>query len=67
MKFMLMRKADADTENGVMPTEAILQAMADYNDRMTQAGVFRDGHGLQPTREGRRIEFRNGEPRAGEG
>ena len=62
MKFMLMRKADANTENGVMPTEAILKAMADYNDRMTQAGVFQGGQGLQPTREGCRISFRNGEP-----
>lgn len=42
MKYMLMRKADADTENGVMPTEDLLQAMADYNERMTQAGVFMD-------------------------
>ncbi|WP_417529661.1 YciI family protein [Marinobacter lipolyticus] len=62
MKYMLMRKADADTENGVLPTEDIFQAMADYNDRMTQAGVFIDGNGLRPTREGCRILFRNGEP-----
>lgn len=62
MKYMLMRKADADTENAVLPTEEILQAMADYNDRMTQAGVFVDGNGLRPTREGCRIQFRNGEP-----
>ncbi|MBW0149253.1 YciI family protein [Marinobacter arenosus] len=62
MKFMMMRKADADTENGVMPSEAILQAMADYNERMTQAGVFVGGQGLRPTREGCRIRFRNGEP-----
>ena len=43
MKYMLMRKADADTENGVMPTDDLLQAMADYNERMTQAGVFTGG------------------------
>ncbi len=48
MKYMLMRKADADTENAVLPTEDILQAMADYNDRMTQAGVFVDGRGCAP-------------------
>ncbi|KXJ43069.1 Uncharacterized conserved protein [Marinobacter salarius] len=62
MKYMLMRKADADTENGVMPTDDLLQAMADYNERMTQAGVFTGGDGLWPTREGCRIQFRNGEP-----
>ncbi|MBS9402238.1 VOC family protein [Halomonas sp. TRM85114] len=37
MKVMLMRKADADTERGVMPSEAMLQAMADYNERLLQA------------------------------
>lgn len=61
MRYMLMRKADADTENGVLPTEAILGAMADYNERMIRAGVFVSGEGIRPTREGCRIEFRNGE------
>lgn len=62
MKYMLMRKADADTENGVLPTETVLQAMADYNERMLRAGVFVTGDGLRPTSEGCRIEFRDGEP-----
>ncbi|MEP1216863.1 MAG: YciI family protein [Marinobacter sp.] len=62
MKYMLMRKADADTENGVLPSEDILGAMADYNERMTQAGVFVGGDGVRPTSEGCRIQFRNGEP-----
>ena len=62
MRYMLMRKADTDTENAVLPTEEILQAMADYNERMLHAGVFVDGNGLRPTREGCRIQFRNGEP-----
>ena len=39
MKYMLMRKADADTEKGVLPSQEILQAMADYNEQMMQAGV----------------------------
>lgn len=62
MKYMLMRKADTDTENGALPSQDILQAMADYNERMMQAGVFTNGQGLRPTSEGCRIEFRNGEP-----
>ena len=48
MKYMLMRKADADTENGVMPTDDLLQAMADYNERMTQAGVLSTGPSSRP-------------------
>ena len=62
MRYMLMRKADADTENGVLPTQEVLKAMADYNERMLQAGVFISGDGLRPTSEGCRIEFRDGEP-----
>lgn len=61
MKFILMRKADPDTEQGILPTDDLLKAMLDYNQRMIQAGVFIDGDGLRPTREGCRIVFRNGE------
>lgn len=62
MKFMLMRKADEDTERGVMPSEELLQAMADYNEQMLKAGVLVSGEGLHPSQEGCRVEFRNGEP-----
>ncbi|MFO7529699.1 MAG: VOC family protein [Marinobacter sp.] len=49
MKYMLMRKADADTEKGVMPSEDLLQSMADYNERMTRAGVFAEGQDFEPS------------------
>jgi len=62
MKFMLMRKADKDTEQGVMPSEELLQAMADYNEEMLKAGVLVSGEGLHPSKDGCRIEFRNGDP-----
>ncbi len=62
MKYMMMRKADADTERGVLPSQEILQAMADYNERLMQAGVFVNGNGLRPSSEGCRVEFHNGAP-----
>lgn len=62
MRYMLMRKADAQTEDGVLPSEEVLQAMADYNERMARAGVFVGGDGLRPSREGCRITFTDGEP-----
>lgn len=62
MQFILMRKADADTEGGVMPSEELLGAMADYNARMTRAGVFLTGNGIKPSKEGCRISFRDGKP-----
>lgn len=67
MKFMLMRKADERTEKGVMPSENLLQAMADYNERMRQAGVFVTGDGLKPSSEGYRIEFSEGQARLPQG
>lgn len=62
MKVMIMRKADADTENGVMPSNDMLQAMADYNEEMLNAGIMIDGTGLKPTSTGVRVQFSNGEP-----
>lgn len=62
MKFMLMRKADSETEQGILPTDELFKAMLEYNDRMIQAGVFLFGNGLRPTSEGCRIVFRNGQP-----
>lgn len=62
MKFMLMRKADEETEQGVMPSAELLHAMLNYNQRLAEAGVFVNGDGVRPTAEGCRIVFRNGEP-----
>ncbi len=67
MKYMLMRKADAQTEEGILPSEELLQAMANYNERMARAGVFVSGEGLRPSREGWRITLENGEPRVIDG
>lgn len=62
MKVMMMRKADAETEKGVMPSEELLQAMADYNEAMLNAGILVDGTGLKPTSAGVRVQFSGEEP-----
>lgn len=62
MRFMIIRRADAQTEAGAMPSHAVLQAMGDYNQAMIDAGVFVDGEGLRPTSHGARISFRDGKP-----
>ncbi|MCG6657973.1 hypothetical protein HOP52_09415 [Halomonas campisalis] len=61
MRYMLMRKADASTEAGDPPDQGVLEAMADYNRRLAEAGVFVSGNGLRPSREGCRLERRDGE------
>jgi len=62
MKFMIIRKADKDTEAGMMPTEQLVTDILKYNEEMIRAGVMFDGMGLQPSVKGARIKFRDGRP-----
>lgn len=67
MQFMIIRKADQQTEAGVMPTEALLSSMMQYNQQMFNAGVLIDGQGLHPTSNAMRITFSGGSPTVTEG
>jgi hypothetical protein len=60
MKFMMLIKADANTEAGKMPDEAILVAMGKYNEELIKAGVLLAGEGLQPSSKGARVRFAGG-------
>ena len=62
MRFMIIRKADKDTEAGVMPSEQLLAEMMKYNETMVKAGVMQAGEGLQPSAKGARIKFSAGKP-----
>lgn len=62
MKFIVLRKADADTEAGIFPGDDLIMAMGRYNEEMIDEGVFVDGQGLQPSDKGARITFTNGMP-----
>lgn len=62
MRFMIIRKADPETEAGVMPSEALIEAMAQFNEEMIDAGVMVGGDGLQPSSKGARIKFSGGKP-----
>ena len=57
MRFMILLKADKDTEAGVMPSEALLTAMGNFNDELVKAGVMLAGEGLQPSAQGARVKF----------
>jgi hypothetical protein len=59
---MIIRKADDETEAGVMPTEQLVADMMAYNEELVRAGVLLDGQGLQPTTNASRISFRDGVP-----
>jgi hypothetical protein len=57
MRFMIMIKADKDTEAGVMPSERLLAEMGKYNEELVKAGVMLAGEGLQPSSKGARVKF----------
>ena len=62
MKFMIIRKADKNTEAGVMPTTKLLSAMMEYHQDLADAGVLLDGMGLRPSAHGARVTFSGGKP-----
>ena len=62
MRFMVIVKADKNTEAGALPDEKLLAAMGKYNEELVKAGVMLAGEGLQPSSKGARIRF-NGERR----
>ncbi len=57
MRFMVMVKADKNSEAGVMPSEQLLAEMGKYNEELVRAGVLLAGEGLQPSSKGARVRF----------
>lgn len=57
MRFMVIVKANADTEAGVMPTTEQLTAMGKFNEELVNAGIMLAGEGLHPSSRGARIRF----------
>jgi len=59
---MIIIKASADSEAGLMPSAELLTAMGHYNEELSKAGVLIGGEGLQPSSKGARVRF-NGDKR----
>lgn len=57
MKFMLLVKADARSEAGMLPDAALLNAMGAYNEDLVRAGVLLAAEGLQASAKGARVYF----------
>jgi hypothetical protein len=62
MRFMILRKADAKTEAGVLPSEELIATMGRYIEELNAAGVFLDGEGLHGSSSGARVRFSGGRP-----
>ena len=57
MRFMVIVKANKDTEAGVMPSAEELNAMGAFNVELEKAGLMLAGEGLHPSSKGARIRF----------
>lgn len=57
MRVMVMVKATADSEAGVMPSEQLLAEMGRYNEQLVEAGLMLAGEGLHPSSKGARVRF----------
>ena len=60
MKFMILVKADKNSEAGRMPDEKLLTKIGKYNEELAKAGVMVAGEGLHPTSKGARVKFADG-------
>jgi hypothetical protein len=63
MRVMVLIKADAMSEAGVLPDERLLTEMGRYNEELANAGVLLGGEGLQPSSTGKRVRL-SGDRRA---
>jgi hypothetical protein len=61
MRFMIIVKADKNSEAGVMPDEQLLTAMGKFNEELARAGVLLAGEGLHPSSRGARVRFSGAE------
>jgi len=62
MRFMVVVKADKNSEAGVLPDEKLLTEMGKFNEELVKAGVLLAGEGLHPSSKGARVKF-SGEKR----
>jgi hypothetical protein len=57
MRFMVIVKADNNSEAGIMPDQKLLADMGKYNEELAKAGVMLAGEGLHPSSKGKRVRF----------
>jgi hypothetical protein len=57
MRVMVFVKATEDSEAGIMPTTELMEAMMKFNEELVNAGIMKDGDGLKPTSQAKRVAF----------
>jgi hypothetical protein len=60
MRFMVLVKADKNSEAGILPDEKVFAEMGKFNEELAKAGVLLAAEGLQPSSKGARVRFSGG-------
>ena len=60
MRFMVMIKANRETEAGILPSQELLTEMGKFNEELVNAGVMLAGEGLHPSSKGARVKYAKG-------
>ncbi|MGE5270290.1 MAG: YciI family protein [Thiohalocapsa sp.] len=67
MRFMVLVKADKNSEAGVLPSPELIAEMGKFNEALVQAGVMLAAEGLHPTSKGARVKFADGKTSVSDG
>ena len=62
MRFMIIVKANQDSEAGILPSEELLTEMGKFNEELAKAGVLLAAEGLHPSAKGARVKFSGNKP-----
>lgn len=57
MRVIVLVKATAESEAGILPSTQLLEAMGRFNQELAEAGIMRDADGLKPSSAGKRVAF----------
>jgi glutathione S-transferase len=67
MRFMVIVKANKDSEAGVMPSTDMLAAMGKFNEELVKAGMMEAGEGLHPSAKGALVNYASGQAKVTRG
>ncbi|MEK8031050.1 YciI family protein [Ideonella sp. DXS29W] len=62
MRFMIMVRANAQSESGAMPDKDLMAEMVAFHEQLARAGVLLDANGLKPSAQGFRVSYQAGKP-----
>ncbi len=57
MRVIVLVKATAESEAGVMPSVELIEAMGNFNKELVDAGIMRACDELKPSSQGKRVAF----------